>query len=414
MRVLLVAPNASARMGGEAVLPLHYLRELTAAGVEAELLTHARCREELTEGSYRDYPLHFVEDSSLEHRVWRATKDLPTAFSQAGDLLTGTITGYRLRSAAEALLATGRFDLAHQITPVSPRAPSFLGDAEVPLICGPMNGNMTYPPGFERSYGEGTGMVSRVIRTVSDTVNGAAKGKRQASRLLVANPRTAAGLPHGTSASRVTEIVENGVDLARWPAPDAEPGRDFVFVGRLVHWKAVDLLIDAFAQLEETAHVRILGDGPKRAALEAQVQKLGLSDRVHFDGFVSAEAVRTAISGARALVLPSVYECGGAVVLEAMACARPVVATDWGGPADYVLQDETGILVPPSSPTALAEGLGAGMRRLAEDDALAARMGQAGRRRVEEKFSWKAKAAAVRGVYEDVLAEQGGSKARAA
>ena len=87
-------------------------------------------------------------------------------------------------------------------------------------------------------------------------------------------------------------------------------------------------------------------------------------------------------------MLPSIYECGGAVVLEAMAAGIPAIATAWGGPTDY-LNEECGILIEPISPEAMVKGFAAGMHKLISDRELAARMGAAGRRRVEAEFDWQ-------------------------
>ena len=88
--------------------------------------------------------------------------------------------------------------------------------------------------------------------------------------------------------------------------------------------------------------LHIIGDGGIRSQLEALAGELGLGDRVVFHGFVPQDQCASLLAGIDALLLPSLYECGGAVVLEAMAMGLPVIATKWGGPADY-LDEKTGI-----------------------------------------------------------------------
>jgi glycosyltransferase involved in cell wall biosynthesis len=101
-------------------------------------------------------------------------------------------------------------------------------------------------------------------------------------------------------------------------------------------------------------------------------------------------------------VLPSLYECGGAVVLEAMAMARPVIATHWGGPADY-LDVETGFLIAPENREVLVDGFAESMQRLMDDDALAAQMGAAARRKVLAQFTWQTKIDRILEIYKSAL-----------
>jgi glycosyltransferase involved in cell wall biosynthesis len=103
-----------------------------------------------------------------------------------------------------------------------------------------------------------------------------------------------------------------------------------------------------------------------------------------------------------ALVLPSLYECGGAVVLEAMAIGIPAIATDWGGPADY-LDPSCGILVSPSSREAFIEGLALALVRLARNPEERLAMGRAGRRKVVEQFDWNKKVDDVLAIYRDAI-----------
>jgi glycosyltransferase involved in cell wall biosynthesis len=97
--------------------------------------------------------------------------------------------------------------------------------------------------------------------------------------------------------------------------------------------------------------------------------------------------------------LPSLFECGGAVVLEAMAMGLPVIATDWGGPADY-LDESCGILVKPSSREALVDGFASAMQRLAQSPELRARLGDAGYKRAREHFDWEHKINQILKIYE--------------
>jgi glycosyltransferase involved in cell wall biosynthesis len=105
----------------------------------------------------------------------------------------------------------------------------------------------------------------------------------------------------------------------------------FIFLGRLIDWKAVDLLQEAFAAAvaQTDAVLEIIGDGDIQGELEAQTARLGIDSSVVFSGWLSHEQCALKLQQADALVLPSLPEGGGAVVLEVMAVGLPVIATNW-------------------------------------------------------------------------------------
>ena len=102
------------------------------------------------------------------------------------------------------------------------------------------------------------------------------------------------------------------------------------------------------------------------------------------------------------LVLPSILECGGAVVLEAMAMAKPVIATAWGGPLDY-LDEDCGVLVAPSSADGLTRGLSEAMLRMCASPGERQRMGRAGRAKVLREYDWSKKTARICEVYAEAI-----------
>ena len=404
MRVLLVAPNASARMGGEAILPLHWLRELRALGVDARLLTHARCRDELQASDYAHMPISYVEDTSAEIALWKFSAKTGGIVSRLSGFLLSLVSMVSLGREVRRMTQAEDFDLIHQVTPVSPRLPSPVTHPKVPVLIGPLNGNMTYPDGFAATYGDGSEEAEGRARQFSEIVHRIFPGKPRAARIYSSNGRTTEGLPQAVKRERVTEFVENGVDLDLWsdgkPMPPGPP--KFIYVGRLVGWKAVDILLEAFAALDGDATLTICGDGEARASLEQLTRELGLESRVRFIGSVPQPEVIRLIEESHALVLSSVYECGGAVVLEAMAMARAVIAPNWGGPKDYVTE-ETGILVSPTSRDAFRTGYTEAMASLGKDIERMKSMGVAGRARIEEHFAWKKKGAWMLDQYKEIL-----------
>lgn len=410
-RVLVVAENASARFGGEAILPLKYFRLLRARGRDVRLITHARNRDELSAVCPDDADrIRYVEDSRLQVLVWRLGARLPRVLR---DHLFGAILAWlgtrQQRRLIRDLVASGKAEVIHQPIPVSPVAPSFVHGFGVPVVIGPMNGGMRYPPGYEALESRAARMVEALGRRLGRAVNRVIPGKRRAAVLLVANARTAAALP--CAHPQVIELVENGVDTAIWtpPAPTARSVSGFrlVFMGRLVDWKALDITLQALARARAQCPdagigLEILGDGPERDALQAQAKALGVAEHVRFAGFLPQVECVERLRQGDALILSSLRECGGAVVLEAMSQGLPVIASDWGGPADY-LDADTGILVHPAPRADFADRLAQAIVALARDPERARRMGAAGAAKVRRDFDWQHKIDRIESIYAKAL-----------
>ena len=388
MRVLIAAENASVRFGGEAILPYHYFRLLRHRGMDAHLIVHARTRPELTALFPQELDhIHFVDDTFPQMLLFQLGRLLPRRIEEATlGLATQMITQWRQRAILRGLVTADC--VVHQPIPVSPRFPSLLYNLGAPVVIGPLNGGMEYPPAFRTKEPLASRWVVKLGRSLSDLANGIFPGKRKAALVLVANTRTREVLPARLSG-RVFELPENAVDVDAWHMPAGSPQTGesrFLYVGRLVDWKALEIVIQALQDVPETV-LEVVGDGPMLEPWQELAVRIGVQNRVHFLGWLSQKECAERLHGCCALVLPSLYECGGAVVLEAMALARPVIATAWGGPAEY-LDESCGVLIPPHSRAALIEGFAKAMFLMQSSPELCKKLGNAGRARLLRNFSW--------------------------
>lgn len=182
-------------------------------------------------------------------------------------------------------------------------------------------------------------------------------------------------------------VVYNGVDLNIIDGVDSEKSVNprICYVGRLVRHKRVRDLIAAFSKVEgryPEAELYVVGDGSERRRLEKTARKLGV-DRVTFTGFVSEKRKVDILKSSWVLVQPSILEGFGITLIEAMACRLPVIAAGVGGPRE-VVDPSCGFLYSPCDVDELADRIEA----VLADAKLRENMGDSGRRKVEEKFTW--------------------------
>ena len=209
------------------------------------------------------------------------------------------------------------------------------------------------------------------------------------------------------AAARIHRVY-NGIDLAAFQPTDPTrraPGR-ILAIGRLVEKKGFADLIDACATLAaggRAVDCRIIGDGPLRASLAAQIAALGLDGQVQLMGPMPQERLAAALDEASLVTLPCIVTADGdrdglpTVLLEAMAKGLPVVTTTVTGGPEIVAAEETGLLVPPGDPA----GLAAALQRLIDDPDLALRMGRRGRQRAEALFDLKTSSETLAALFTD-------------
>ena len=231
---------------------------------------------------------------------------------------------------------------------------------------------------------------------------------RRADRIIATSPGYLASSPILAGLRERCSVVPLAIDTAAFqPATEGAralrerfPGPLVLFVGRLRYYKGLDHLVDAMAELPAT--LLVAGDGALRPELERRAARSPAAGRIVFLGHVPQDELAAHYSAADVVVLPSSQrsEAFGLVLLEAMACGRPVVSTELSTGTSWVNRHgDTGLVVPPRDARALA----AALRLLLADGSLRARMGARARMRATREFDADSMVTRVLGVYDEAL-----------
>jgi starch synthase len=223
-------------------------------------------------------------------------------------------------------------------------------------------------------------------------------------------------------------VIYNGIDLAEYRKTNdttalrdygVEPTRPYVlFVGRITRQKGVTHLVDAIRYMPPETQIVLCAGAPDTPEIATELrEKVERARRDHphivwIEKMVTRKETIQLYSHARVFCCPSVYEPFGIINLEAMACRAPVVASATGGIKEVVVDGETGYLVPfdqdpvtsfPSDAGKFARDLGERVTRLFNDPEKCRKFGDAGRKRVEETFSWTAIAHQTVELYQSLI-----------
>lgn len=395
MKVLYIA-SAYNRFSGDVITPwlVETIHRLRGVGVEVEVLAPAYRgqpggeldgvrvhRFRYAPARWEDLTHDETAPDRIRHRPWYLT----------------LVPGYTLAGAAAArrLVRSGGFDVVHVHWPI-PHAVLGLAAKRavgIPLISTFHGVELTWTA---RQMPFLTPFLRHVIR-VSDAVT--ANSTYTAGMIRRVHDREVVRIPFGATVAGPRGPIA---------AKTADAPFELLFAGRLVERKGVHYLLDALARIDAARPVmlRIVGDGPMRQELEARAARLGLGERVRFDGFIPRAELERRFAECDAFVLPAVIDSKGdteglgVVLVEALSHGKPAIASAAGGIVDLVRHGETGLLVPPADAGALATAI----EELMADPVLANRLGEAGRAHVDREFSWP--------VIIDRLVELYGSVAR--
>ena len=381
-KLVLVTPNISEQMGGEAIKAFQFLRHLHESGVEVSVITHRRSAEVFAR-NFGSLEVFVVEDSLLQRLIWWSVVLRP---------LISSVFFFGARRHVRAICQDFPDAIFHYLCPVSPILLRF-PVRSANNVLGPLTGNIYYPPAF-RSMEPLKDRFRRIFHYVAQRLLGAlARDKRLFRRVLVSGgARTRDSLVWaGCHRDSMLDVVDSGVSAQF----DAHPlihhdGMNLRFMtsGRLVPHKGVQLSIEALRYVTQPVQFDVYGDGYYGNGLRDLAVKYGVADKVRFLGWLkSHDALIGQMAHYRGYLVPSLAEANGIVVQEAMMAGLPVVCLKWGGPA--MLADEnSAILIDPQSRDQVVREIAAALDRLAIDPDHANFLAKNARETAERRYRW--------------------------
>jgi glycosyltransferase involved in cell wall biosynthesis len=365
---------------GDGLVAFGFIRELAARGHELHV---AAQRVDLAAELPSNVRLHVLGDSRAPAPLDRL------AFMR------------RLRRLYGSLAAEAPFDVTHQLNPVDVGLSLALPGSGPPLVLGP------YVPDWP-DYPKPGGQLARpVVLRVNRAITGAQQ--RRATTALLSTPAAASRLAVPAERLHLRD-VSPGIDAATWvPAEGADGagGQDVLFLANLEVRKGIHVTLDAFARLAPRlpeARLLVAGRGPELDAVRERIASSRELERVELLGHVPRERVMATMQASAVYCLPSYHEPFGMTALEAMACAKPVVATNTGG-LGHLVPDEGGRKVAPGDAAALAGAL----HEVLADADLRLAMGRHNRELVERRYAWSRVVDRLEEAYREAIGTPAGS-----
>jgi len=416
-RILLSAYQCGPGMGSVSQIGWEWYQRLSRR-LPVTLITHVRNRDALARAGVpiTSPALILVDTERFARPLYRLARLLFPRDEHAIFMISSldffAYDRAALQIVRQRVAAGDHWDLVHAVTPVSTLAATRLHELGFPLILGPLNCGLATPRGCGRVLGGDSRWLYplRKLGRIADRWFGTTS---RAAAILVANRLTMASLPPSAHARCIT-MIENGVDLDLFPAApwpelriDREPLLEplqVLFVGRLLSFKGLPLLLEAVARVRNqfALELTVIGEGPMAKRWQEEARRRHLGDIVHFRGALPLAAIAEALRSVHVLCLPSIRESGGAVLLEAMAVARPVIAVAFGGPAE-VVDDAVGRAIPLTNPEGVIAAIADALRDIVQNPDAWRRRGMEGCRRAWERYSWEAKIARAIRLYSDLL-----------
>lgn len=390
--------------------------------VNTTLVTHARNKDAL-ERLHPDRDIAYISESSFIKKYYAFVERFSKINGRVIWPIYHTLTypiyhefNHLVYHHFNKLVIRGHYNIVHVITPMMPRYPAKIIKAckRTPFVIGPVNGGVPFPDGF-KDVAKREFANFNFLRAIGRfIIPGYRETYEKAHHILVGSTYTLKLIKDlfNIENHKVKIFYENGIKesfLHNDKKSDLESKNrtevHLLFVGRLVPYKGADILIDALYKLEESIQhkvfLTIVGDGGERTALEQQVKRLELQDKVSFTGWVQQQETLKYYRSSDVFCFPSVREFGGAVVIEAMANGLPCIVVDHGGIGEYVTE-KTGFKINPISRNFVVQELKKSIEILVSDRALLHHMSLQAVQRSKE-FTWSSKAQKILETYQELM-----------
>lgn len=414
-RTLLIAESANPDWSSVPLVGWS-LSQALAKLTDAHILTQVRNRESFVRaGLVEGREFTTIDSEYAAAPLWRLAGLLRGGAGKGWTTLTalGSLSYYAFEIEVWRLfgarLRAREFDLVHRITPLSPTSPSLiakrLAKCGVPFILGPLNGGLPWPKYFlDRQHAEKEWLSH--ARSLYKLMPYYSSTRKYSSAIIAGSKHTFDEIP-SWAKDKTVYIPENAIDPERFNRPRTRTATSplrAAFVGRLVPYKGADILLEAAADFlkQGTLELDIIGDGPQRPTLEAMVSHMGAQQSVRFLGSLPHRELQEHLRQCDFMAFPSIREFGGAVVIEAMALGVTPIVADYGGPSELV-DDNTGFRVPFEDQQSLRDGMKKAISYIIRTPGILDKLGAAGKKKVEAKFTWERKAKQILDVYEAVL-----------
>lgn len=413
-RVLILAEDCNPEWPSLPVVGYKYARALSTA-TDVTIVTHIRNRENIEKADEILDKVVYINNEWLAGPMYKLATFLRGGSEVAWS--TNQIMSYLPYLAFEwhtlrrfrKDLASGRYDIVHRITPMSPTLPSYIsGRMKQPFVIGPLNGNLDWPAAFAAEQKREREMM-RKLRGAYRYLPFAKSTYRQAAGVLAAFQHTIRDM-HYADADKVAHFPEIGFDPAlfhsdgRIPPFSGDGPKRFLYAGRLVPYKVPEVAVRAFASSSATKDhfLHVLGDGPEQPRLEAIVAEYDAQDRVIFEGRKTQGEVAEFMRRCDAFVFPSIRELGAGVVIEAMAAGITCFVTNYGAPGDLAAGGR-GVRIDLQPLEGLVHDYRAAMEACLNSPKEHAAMARKAEDYANRLYTWDAKAASTMKIYDAVL-----------